>query len=237
MKKRVIAIIPARGNSKRVVGKNLKMFAGKPLICWTIEAALKARGVDKVIISTDLPDIADLGRKMGASVPFLRPIELSGDMAQVQDVISHVLDYYDSQGEYFTHLILLQPTSPLRKSEHIDEALELLDERNAAAIVSVCPVECSPEWVSELPSDDCFDNFINKKFTRERSQDLPENYRLNGAIYLCEIVKFREHKTLHNIKNSYAYKMKREQSIDIDEEIDFVLAEASHYFLAENYRV
>ena len=123
--KRVVAIIPARGGSKRLPRKNVLPLAGKPLIVWSIEAALASVYIDKTIVSTDDAEIAEISRIAGASVPFMRPPELASDTATSADVVMHALDYLDSQNDHYYYSVLLQPTSPLRTNTDIDAALEL----------------------------------------------------------------------------------------------------------------
>ncbi|TOA20395.1 CMP-N-acetlyneuraminic acid synthetase, partial [Vibrio parahaemolyticus] len=154
--KKVIAVIPARGGSKRLPGKNTKQLGGKPLIAWSIEAAKKSKYIDRVIISTDCKDIAEVARRYDGDVPFLRPQELAGDTAGTNGVILHVLDQID---ESFGYVVLLQPTSPLRSTEDIDQLLESFDEKTEG-VVSVCPCEHSPLWANTLPEDKTMGNFF-----------------------------------------------------------------------------
>ena len=143
--KTVLAVIPARGGSKRLPRKNCLLLQGKPLIVYSIEAAKESVYIDEVVVSTDDEEIASLARQAGASVPFLRPAELSTDEASSVDVVAHALNYYQvNEKKLFDYVVLLQPTSPLRTAAHINQALELLKEKKADAIVSVCEAEHSP---------------------------------------------------------------------------------------------
>lgn len=223
--KRVIAIIPARGGSKRLPRKNVLPLAGKPLIMWSIEAALASKYIDKIIVSTDDTEIADISRAAGASVPFLRPAELASDTASSADVVIHALDYLESQEEYYDYIVLLQPTSPLRTSADINVALELCIEKDANSIISVCETDHSPLWENTLPPDHSMVGFINENITKLRSQDLPTYYRINGAIYICKTEKLLKERTFFINKHIYAYVMSKLDSVDIDDKIDFIIAE------------
>ena len=220
-----IAIIPARGGSKRLPGKNLLEIAGKPLIAWTIEAALKSGVFDRVIVSTDSEEIAQKAIESGAEVPFLRPAELSGDQSSTVEVLNHTLKELESPQKPYTHLACLQPTSPLRKADDIIQAVNLLEEKEADAIISVCKNEHSPLWSNTLPEDRNMKGFLADNIQKTPSQELPEYYRLNGALYLCNIQRFIDEQTLYLSSNIYAQVMSRKNSIDIDDEVDFDLAQ------------
>lgn len=219
--KSILAVIPARGNSKRLPNKNILILVGKPLIAWSIEAGLKSEYIDKVVVSSDSNEILDISKKNGANI-VKRPSELASDFATSFDAIKHAIDILD---EKFDFVILLQPTSPLRKSEHIDEALELLINKKGDAVISVCETDHSPLWSNTLPKDRSMVNFLKNEVLNKRSQDLVKYYRLNGAIYICRMEKLLEEKSFFLKDNIYAYKMDRESSVDIDEKIDFQLAE------------
>ena len=169
--KEVLAIIPARGGSKRLPGKNIKDLNGKPLIAWTIDAALRSKYIDKSVVSTDDEIIAEISQKYGAEVPFIRPKELATDTASSIDVILHAINFYKTKGEPFEYVILLQPTSPLRTTEDIDHAFEMLNEETKA-IVSVCETEHPPLWSNTLPKDLSMKDFLAKEILNKRSQDL-----------------------------------------------------------------
>ena len=223
---KILALIPARGGSKRLPGKNIKELCGKPLIAWTIETALNSKYIEKTVVSTDCDKIAEVSKKYGAEVPFIRPDELASDTASTLDVVFHALTFLKNIQENFTHIILLQPTSPLRTSDDIDNAVELLVSKGANAVYSVCEVDHSPLWSNTLPEDQKFDGFIKREFIGKRSQDLPTYYRLNGAIYLVDVSELLNYKALLEVKSSFAFVMKRQSSIDIDEKLDFLIAES-----------
>ena len=220
-----IAIIPARGGSKRLPGKNLMMLAGKPLIAWTIEAAIESGVFDRVVVSTDNWEMAVLAAQFGAEVPFMRPEELALDNTPSIEVLIHAVnELLASKETHWTHLACLQPTSPLRTAENIREAVKLLEEKQADAIVSVCKSEHSPLWSNTLPTSLSLDAFIPESIQKTPSQQLPAYYRLNGALYFCRISRMIEERTLFLKTGAYAYRMSRKDSIDIDDQVDFDLA-------------
>lgn len=220
-----LAIIPARGGSKRLPGKNVKELNGKPLIAWTIEAALLSSFVDTVIVSTDDIEIAEVSVAAGAEVPFIRPKSLSSDISSTVDVIRHAVEFYERREKNFDYIVLLQPTSPLRTATHVTKAIELLKVKGADAVVSVCEVEHSPLWSNTLPASGSLKLFIKDEVKNKRSQDLEPYYRLNGAIYLIKTSSFIEHNTLFLKENAFAYIMEPSESVDIDNQIDFSFAE------------
>jgi CMP-N,N'-diacetyllegionaminic acid synthase len=215
-----LAVIPARGGSKRFPGKNIVDFAGKPLIAWTIEAALESKHINRVIVSTDNEEIARIAKQYGAEIPFLRPSELATDTATSISVIEHLIMKVPG----YEFVILLQPTSPLRTSLHIDGAIEKLLIKEADGVVSVSKVDHPVEWTNVLPEDDSMDNFVNESLRNTRSQDLTSYYRLNGAIYIGRTVKLQTEKSFLLTEKSFAYKMKQQDSIDIDDEYDLLIA-------------
>ncbi len=223
---RTLALVPARGGSRRLPGKNLAALAGRPLIGWTIDAALSARSVDDVIVSTDDPAIAEVAQAAGAEVPFLRPKDIATDHSSTEEVMRHALQSLAEAGRTWDLLVLLQPTSPLRTSADIDEAVTLFRERQASAVISVCTTDHPPEWCNPLPPDRSLEGFLRPDVVGKRSQDLPTSYRLNGAIYIYPCQAIREGALAAFARGSYAYVMPREHSIDIDEPIDLVIAGA-----------
>lgn len=224
--KSVLVIIPARGGSKRLPRKNCLLLQGKPLIAYSIEAGRKSKYVDEVLVSTDDDEIAMIAQAYGASVPFLRPPALATDTATTEDVICHAVQYYQREkGKIFDYVMVLQPTSPLRTVTHVDAALEFLIGKQADAVVSVCETEHSPLWANVLPADGSLQCFLRTGIKGKRSQDLPVHYRLNGAIYICDVKRFFQEKDLFLVDNIFAYQMPQECSVDIDNNIDFRLCE------------
>jgi len=217
--KTFLAIIPARGGSQRLPRKNVLDLCGKPLIVWSIEAGFNSKYVDKVVVTSDDDEILDISKKCGAET-IKRPDELASDTATTFDAIKHTIENLPK----YDYIVLLQPTSPLRNQKHTDEAIELLEEKNSDAVVSVCEMDHSPLWSNTLPSDRCMSNFLKEEVLNKRSQDLEKYYRLNGAIYICQTEKLLENKGFVLKDNIFAYEMDRKSSIDIDEEIDFIIA-------------
>jgi len=225
--KKVLAIIPARGGSKRLPHKNILDLNGKPLIAWTIEAAKKSKIIDKLIVSTDDDKIAEISKQYGAEVPFIRPKHLASDTASSLDVVLHAIHFFKEKEVQFDYFVLLQPTSPLRTNEDIDDAFKLLDDKTKA-VVSVCETAHSPLWSNTLPKDLSMKDFIKPEIRNMRSQDLPKYYRLNGAIYISESEYLKENYGFLG-KNTKAYIMPQKRSVDIDTIRDIKLIEC--YFM------
>lgn len=223
MKKMTLAIIPARGGSKRLPRKNVKYLHGKPLIAWTIEAALSAKTIDDVIVSTDDDEIASVSLQYGAQVPFMRPSSLASDTSTTEDVIRHAVDFMSAVASY-DKIIILQPTSPLRTAESIDEANLFFDDKNANAVVSVTECEHNPNWINGLDDSYSLNGFLDSK-----SFKTGRYYRLNGAIYIIK-KEFAHDFSFFYKENSFAYVMNRNESIDIDEVSDF---EYANYLLSK----
>ena len=219
--KTFLGIIPARGGSKRLPRKNVLDLAGKPLIAWTIDAAKGSKYIDKIIVTSDDDEILQISDDLSVDTN-KRPDELASDTATTVAVTEHTID---NLNDTYDFIIILQPTSPLRTFKHIDEAIELLFKKKADAIVSVCETEHSPLWSNTLSDNKSMEGFISKDYLNKRGQDLPKYFRLNGAIYICDVCKFKQYQSLLIDKNIYAYEMSSEDSIDIDTQIDFDLAE------------
>ena len=218
--KTFLAIILARGGSKRLPRKNILDLNGKPLIAYSIEAGLQSKYIDKVIVSSDDKEILSISKKFGVDI-IKRPAILANDTATSFDAIKHTIENI----EKYDYIILLQPTSPLRDENDIDNAIELLEIKNADAVVSVCEMEHSPLWSNTLPQNGSMQGFLRDEVLNKRSQDLEKYYRLNGAIYICKTDKFLEEKSFFLRDNIYGFIMDRDSSVDIDEEIDFKIAE------------
>lgn len=218
-----IAIIPARSGSKGVPDKNIRLLNQKPLIAYSIEAALASNEFDEVMVSTDSEKYADIARKYGASVPFLRSEKNASDTATSWDMVTEVLDSYRSLGKEFETFCLLQPTSPMRTHEDIKKAYEIYREKAEFAVISVCEAEHSPLWCGQLPDTQEFTNFINEENMKQR-QAGGRYYRLNGAIYIINTERFKTDRFFYQ-KGSFAYIMPQNRSIDIDTEIDFSISE------------
>jgi len=225
--RRILAIIPARGGSKRLPRKNVLDLAGKPLIAWTIEAALQSKYIDRVIVSTDDDEIAEVSKQHGADVPFMRPSELATDESTSIDAVLHTIRYLESVSDTYHYVMLLQPTSPLRLVDDIDDAILQLDARGGSAVVSVCESEHSPVWSNTLPEDRSMVGFISEDLVNIRSQDLPNYYRLNGAVYISsiDVLTSMSSPSFFQQDKVSAFVMPQERSIDIDAIQDFRLAQ------------
>lgn len=218
-KKKILAIIPARGGSKRLPRKNILDLAGKPLIAWTIEAALSSQYIDSVVVSSEDQEILAISAAYGAKT-LERPMSLASDTASTFDTLKHAIDHYPE----YEYIILLQPTSPLRNVNHIDESILLLLEKNADAIISVCEMDHHPFWSNILPENGNMSHFMKDEIRNLRSQDLPKYYRLNGAIYICKTQKLLEEKSFMLKDKIFAFEMDKKSSIDIDEITDLEIA-------------
>lgn len=225
-KKKILAIIPARGGSQRLPRKNILPLGGKPLIAWTIEAAIQSKYITKVIVSTDCPEIAEVSKIYGADVPFLRPTRLASDTATTNGLIMHAIKEVGESE--FDMVALLQPTSPLRTAYDIDEAVKVLLKNDVKGVVSVAECEHSPIWSNTLPDDYNMGSFLPEKYMNVRSQDLPTYYRINGSIYIFSVKSILENEGVHYDRNTLAYIMPSKRSVDIDTLMDFKLAEFIH---------
>ena len=222
--KSILGVIPARGGSRGLPGKNILNLHGKPLIAWTIEAALASRYLDRVIVSTEDRDIIAAARRSGAGLPFIRPIELATDSVGATDVAIHALEWFEKQGTPYDIVVLLQPTSPMRSTQDIETAVQLLFSKDARAVVSVSEMEHHPYKSNVLPGDDNMKDFFNPAFINKVRQELPVFFRTNGAIYVSYTQDLKARKSFFGEK-TYAYRMPPERSVDIDNELDFKFAE------------
>lgn len=219
--KKTLYIIPARGGSKGVPNKNIKILAGKPLIYYTIKAALEVADSSDICVSTDSIEIKKVAEDNGVFVPFLRPDSLATDFASSEDVILHALEFYKNIGVNYDYVVMLQPTSPLREGRHIKEAIYLIKE-GVELIVSVKETDSNPYYVLfEEDNQGVLKKAKEGVFTRR--QDCPIVYELNGAIYIIKVDKLLK-KGYQNLKK-VKYLMSAEHSIDIDNLLDFKIAE------------
>ena len=216
---RILALIPARAGSKRLKNKNFKYFSGKPLIFWSIEAALKSEVVDKLIVSTDDANIKAFTETCGVHVKSLRPAHLATDDASAFDVAVHELE----QNPGYTHLLYLQPTSPLRTAKDIANCVSFFLSKKAKSAVSVSSKVKKEEWCIMISEDG--------RITDASAEfKLKQKYCPNGALYLCEIDWFLKSQTFVN-NETYAFVMHEDKSVDIDNLSDFVKAEKLHNLL------
>ena len=218
-----LAIVTARSGSKGVKDKNIKPIGGKPMLAYSIEAALESGIFKKVMVSTDSQRYADISAEYGAEVPFLRSEETSGDTAGSWDVVNEVLRNYRMQGEMFDTICLLQPTSPLRTASDIVGAYDMYREKNADAVTGVCECDHPAEYMMTLGEDRSLEEFRHNEVDLPR-QLLPVYYRLNGAIFIRR-VEYTEEDVRTVADHEYAYIMDRKRSIDIDTIEDYEYAE------------
>lgn len=217
---KIIAIITARGGSKGIPGKNIHSLAGKPLINWTIEAAKESKYIDRVILSTDSEEIIDVAKRVGCEVPFVRPADLARDCTSSMDVILHALS---EVGAGYEHFVLLQPTSPLRNAHHIDTMIESYFAKGLEFMVSVCPIK-HPAFIYTIEGG-YLKSFVDNRGVQLRRQDMAPAYEHNGAIYIANIESFKQRPTFNHGQIG-AFEMSGRDSVDIDTEMDFILAEA-----------
>jgi CMP-N,N'-diacetyllegionaminic acid synthase len=221
----IIGLIPARGGSKGIPGKNVKDLAGKPLIAWTIIAALESKCCERVIVSTDDPEIVRVARDWGAEVPFLRPGDLALDTTPQIEVVLHSISCLrEDQGNNPDYILLLQPTSPFRTSDDIRKITASAKAKDADAVVSVCIAQTHPYLTKKITADGKLKEFITPAVNYERRQDMPVAYSLNGALYLNKVSSLVLEHTF-TPEGSFAYIMPQERSLDIDNPWDFYLAE------------
>ena len=215
----ILAVIPARGNSRSLPGKNTVLAGGKPVIAWSIEAAQASRYVDRVVLSSEDEKMMVVARQWECEVPFARPSELATDEARIEDALLHALD---ALAETYDYLVLLQPTSPLRTSEDIDRCLEICQRTGAPACVSVSEPRRSPYWMYRVDDDGRMEPLIEDGPGIHRRQDLPKVQSLNGAVYVAETGWFRRHETFFG-PETRAYVMPFERAIDLDGPTDLLL--------------
>lgn len=218
-----IAIIPARSGSKGLKDKNIKELLGKPLIYYSIKAAIDSKAFDKIFVSTDSQKYADIAKECGADASFLRSERTSSDTASTWDAVREVLEEFDKRGEHYDQIMVLQATSPLRTPEDINNAINLFNEKKAHAVVSVTETDHSPLWCNTLPEDGSMDNFENPAIANLPRQKLPKYYRYNGAVYLINRTELDQAQMFK--KKCFAYIMPQDRSIDIDTELDFRIGE------------
>lgn len=222
----ILAIIPARGGSKRVPRKNIRPVAGKPLMAWTIEVALACPSLDRVIVSTDDSEFAEIACKYGAEVPFLRPDDLAQDDTSDLPVYQHALSWLEERESYRPDIVVwLRPTAPLRIVQDVECAIEILIETKADWVRSVCSVEHHPYWTMKLDRNRLIPLLNGIDFIKYyRRQLLPPAYRLNGAVDVAWWGTLMDKQLLYT-GDVRGYVMPVERSVDLDTELDFELAE------------
>ena len=218
----ILAIIPARSGSKRIPKKNIRMLLGKPLLVHTIDAVKNSNHVNRFIVSTEDDKIAQISQSSGTEV-IMRPLELARDESPTEDVIINVLEQLHNKEQYTPDLIiLLQPTSPLRTTEDIDNAIKAFLTSSSESLISVTEYDHTPYWAFRIEK-----GILKPEFTRDplkRSQDVPKLYRPNGSIFITRVETFLKNRSFYT-NQIIPFVMPRERSIDIDDEFDFSLAE------------
>lgn len=219
----IVAVIPARGGSKGVLRKNVSLVGGKPLIAWSIEVAKSCRSVDRVIVNTDDEEIAEVSRSYGAEVPFMRPSELAQDTSPVFDALNYGLDFFASQGYSSTHTMQLNPTSPLRTTQHLDQAVDLLVSSQADSVVTVTEAHTHPYWCKKITDKGQLKDFLEEGPDKYKiRQELPKVFALNGSIFLAknELIRNNSYYT----ENTVPLLMTADHSLDIDTPWEMYLA-------------
>jgi N-acylneuraminate cytidylyltransferase/CMP-N,N'-diacetyllegionaminic acid synthase len=222
--KRFLALLPARSGSKGSLDKNIRTLGSKPLLAWSIDAAKDCKSIDRLIVSTDSEKYAKIAKAHGAQVPFIRPANLAIDKTSMMDVIVHAMQFIEKAEGPYDYLVLLQPTSPFRTNRHLQEAIELLFSKDAQVILGVQETEHSPLICNTLPSNKNMNGFIDKHFRNKNRQELPQYYRLNGAIYIASWPYLKKTKDWFG-ERTFAYVMDRKSSVDIDSDEDFLSAQ------------
>lgn len=223
---KVLGLIPARGGSKGIPGKNIKLLAGKPLIEYTIDAALNARLITDVVVSTDSPEIAEISRKLGAQVPFIRPASLALDTTGSIEVVCHAVKLLYEGGYEYDVVCLLQPTSPFRKPGFIDEAIELFSKSDYDSLISVLPLpeKFNPHWIFEECDNNTLKIATGEKEIIKRRQDLPKAFYRDGSLYLTRSSVIISKKSLYG--NTIGYIVSDPLfNVNIDTPEDWLLAE------------
>lgn len=223
--KLVIAIIPARGGSKGLSGKNIKEMNGKPLIWYTINAAKKSKFVDKIIVSTDDNEIAKITKSYEVEVPFMRPKKLARDDSLAIDNYIYTIDRLNKEFNYsIGEFIILQPTSPLRTSLDIDNAIQIFKEKKADSVISVSEAIHPPIWSKTIDEKGILRDYFDIKIGNKNRQNIEKAYMPNGAIFILKYSLIKEKYSYYSNK-TYPYIMPLERSIDIDSKLDFEFAE------------
>ncbi|MGH9769646.1 MAG: cytidylyltransferase domain-containing protein [Blastocatellia bacterium] len=223
---RVLGLIPARGGSKGVPRKNIKLLYGRPLLAYTAEAALSSRLLSRVILSTDDEEIAEVGRGCGLETPFLRPAELARDETPMLPVVQHAVRFLEERGDRFDAVCLLQPTNPLRGADEIDACIQLLDDADADAVVTTLPVpaEYNPHWVYFQDSQGTLRLSTGRDAPIPRRQELPPAFHREGSVYVTRRETLMEQNCFYGSR-LLGYQMKAERSINIDTAEDWSRAE------------
>lgn len=223
---KVLGVITARGGSKSVPRKNVRPLCGKPLLRYAAEAALGARHLSRVVLSTEDEEIAELGRRYGVEVPFMRPVELAGDTTPTLPVLQHAVASLEEADDRFDAVCLLQPTNPLRRSEHIDQCIEMLERTGADAVVTVLrvPPEHNPHWVYVEDGGGFLRLATGESQPIPQRQDLPAAYHREGSVYVTRRDVLMDEDSLYG-ERLLGYELQAETCVNIDDWDDWKRAE------------
>lgn len=222
---KILALIPARGGSKRLPRKNIRILGGKPLIVWSIDVAKDIPEIYDILVSTDDPAIASVCTEAGALVPWLRPADLASDTANSVDVALHALEWYEAECGAVDGLLLLQPTSPFRTKETVRKGIELFGKKDLQAVLGVSPTHDHPMWTLKMEGDYLVP-FMQEHGVGIRSQDLPSVYVANGSFYLITPNDLRRYKSFMPEYLLPLLFQDKKEALDIDTEYDWEVAEA-----------
>ena len=221
---KILALIPARGGSKRLPQKNLRLLGGKPLIIWSIEIVTGISEICDVLVSTDDPQIAMISIQAGAQVPWLRPSALATDTASSVDVALHCVNWFEEHHGQIDGLLLLQPTSPFRSADTVKRGIELYRDNGFSPVVAVSPADNHPAWTFKIDGDR-LTPYIDATGLSTRSQDLPQAYAVNGSLYLIHPRTLRETNSLFGPRPTPLIITSKKESLDVDTPYDLMLAE------------
>ncbi|MFH1770939.1 MAG: acylneuraminate cytidylyltransferase family protein [archaeon] len=223
---KIIAVIPARGGSKGLPGKNIKKLLGRPLIDYPIKAALGCKLINKVIVSTDDKKIAEIARKQGAEVPFMRPAKLATDKASSINVLLHAINFFEKKGETYDLIVMLEGTSPMTTSKDIEKAIIMLNNnKKAESIVGFVKAEQYNPMLAFVKKKGFIVPYKGKQIAHIRRQDLTDTFFPEGTLYISKVSSMKKRKTFYHDK-TIPYEVERYNSFEIDEEMDFIIIEA-----------
>jgi len=222
---KILVLIPARGGSKRLPRKNIRILGKKPVVAWSIDVCRGLPEIVDVLLSTDDEETAEIGTRAGALVPWLRPAELSTDTARTADVALHALDWYETKKGIVDAILLLQPTSPFRSRATMKRGIELFKHHGNRPVVAISPASCHPMWCLEVDGDKVRP-FIKNNGFHMRSQELPSAFVVNGAFYLITPQDLRRHQSFYSEDMVPLKMLSPDESLDIDTDYDWKIAQA-----------
>ena len=222
---RILAVIPARGGSKRLPGKNIRMLGEKPLIVWSIDVAKDIAEICDILVSTDDSAIAEVCKEAVALVPWLRPVELATDIASSVDVALHAIDWYETAKGAVDGILLLQPTSPFRSRKTVLRGIELFRENGRNPVLGISPTHAHPMWTLKMDGEFIVP-FFQENGLGTRSQDLTTAYVVNGSFYLSSPAELRANQSFIGLKTTPLIIQSPQEALDIDTEWDWTVAEA-----------